>query len=168
MHFGDFGRRRREARADRPDGLIGHDGVGRGRAVGDRARELRAHHGVRLAGLALGAGFADTDYGDELRPARGLGLGAHGLVGLAMVLPSFGMADDHGAAARVRNHLGRDVAGVGAESLGVAVLRADGDAGAAARARKARQQRKGRKHHQVDAGLKAALIGPDDAHEFRS
>ena len=51
-----------------------------------------------------------------IRPARErrLGLGAHQRVGLAMVGAAFGMADDDMGRAGIRQHRGRNVAGMGA------------------------------------------------------
>ena len=44
-----------------------------------------------------------------------------------MVGAALGMADDDGGGARVRQHLGRDIARMGAGSLGMAILRPDRD-----------------------------------------
>ena len=65
-------------------------------------------------GVALGLGLADADDGEEPGPPGGGGLAGDDRVGLAVVGPALGMADDDRDGAGVGQHLGRDVAGVGA------------------------------------------------------
>ena len=73
---------------------------------------------------------------------------------------ALGMADDDGGGAGIGQHLGGDVAGVGAGRLGVAILAADGDGRAARGFGKAREQSRRRAHHQV--GLAGDGAGAGD------
>ena len=116
-------RSRREPRADRPDRLVGDDQIGGGRPVGHRAGELAVENGERLAGLALCLGFADAEDGEQPGAPGGLGLGADQGVGLAVVGPPLGVADDDELAAGIGDHLGGNVAGMGARGCRMAVLR---------------------------------------------
>ena len=95
------------------------------RAGRHAALELAAEHLQRLAGLALGQVSPTQTIGSSPARQRRLGLGAHDGVGLAAIGAPLGMADDHVAGAAVAQHLGGDVAGMGAACLGVAVLAAD-------------------------------------------
>ncbi len=114
--------------ADRPDRLIGDDQILARGAVRYGAGELADHDLQRPAGIALGLALADADDGDEPGPPSGLGLEAH---------QRDRSRHDRRAArngrespkprAGVRDHLGGDVAGMGAARIGVAVLRADGE-----------------------------------------
>ena len=80
--------------------------------------------------------LADADDGDEPGAPRGFRLGAHDGVGLAVVGAALGMADDDMRGAGVLQHLGRDVAGMRAAFLGVAVLAAGLDRRAATGSRR--------------------------------
>jgi len=64
MNLLDILRSRCEPGADRPDRLIGHHQIGRGRAVRQRAFELGAAEIQRLPGIALRSGLADADDGN--------------------------------------------------------------------------------------------------------
>ena len=76
VHLRDVGGGRRQARADRPDRLVGDDEPLRRRALGgSEPRNCALTTAHRLAGLALGAGFADADDGGQARPQRRLRLG---------------------------------------------------------------------------------------------
>jgi hypothetical protein len=44
-----------------------------------------------------------------------------------MILPPFGMTDDHCRRVRVGQHLGSDIAGMGTGCLSMTILSADGD-----------------------------------------
>src|SRR5580704_6843517 len=144
---------RRHAGADRPDRLIGDDEIRK--PIRQRAVELRAHDRLGLAGIAFGARLADTDDGEEAGAARRQRLGAHHGIGLAVIVPALGMADDDGAGAGIFEHFGGDIARIGAGRLGVAVLAADGDARTARRLGKARHQRSRRTYYKVGTGQTA-------------
>src|ERR1700685_2830950 len=150
---------RRHAGADRPDRLIGDDEIGK--SSRQRAVELRAHHRVGLAGIALGARFADADDGKQARAPRRQRLGAHHGIGLAVIMPTLGMADDDGTGAGVLEHFGGNIAGIGAGRFGMAVLAADG--GARAAPRKPRTRWGERTYKKVGIG-RAARAGDDPPH----
>ena len=79
-------------------------------------------------GIALLLGFADADdRGQPGAPGR-LGLLPDQRIALAVIGAPLGMADNDGAGAGIRQHFGRDIAGMGARRLGVAILRADREA----------------------------------------
>ena len=121
----DVIQRWRKAGADRPDRLVGDHQVGGGRPVRHRPGELPVEDSVGLAAAPLRLGLADAEDGEEPGPPGGLGLGADLGVGFLVVGAALGMADDDQRAAGVGDHLGRDVAGMGAGFVGVAVLPAD-------------------------------------------
>ncbi len=125
MDFRHLCRRRRAARADRPDGLVGDHEIGRIRPLGQRSGQLAQNDFERGAGVALGQGFADAGNGAQARPPRGGDFGVHVGIAFAMVGAPFGMADDGVAAAQFRQHLGGDVAGMRARRRGMAILRAE-------------------------------------------
>ena len=127
VHLGDICRRRGQPGADRPDRLVGDDEIGRARRLGNRAAQLPADDGERLARLALALRLADADDGGKPGAMGGRGLGADLGVLLAVVLAALGMADDREGRPGIGEHLGGDVAGEGAGFLGVAILPADRD-----------------------------------------
>ena len=53
--------------------------------------------------------------------------GAHQRIALAMIGAPLGMADDDGCGAGIRQHFRRNIAGVRAGGLGMAILRPDGE-----------------------------------------
>ena len=130
MHFGDLVQGRGAAGADRPDRLVGDDEPVRGGVAGDRAGELRADAAEGLAGVALGLGLADADDGEEAGPPGRGGLARDERVVSPWSAAALGMADDHRDRAGVRQHLGGDVAGMGAGGLRVTVLAAEREAAA--------------------------------------
>ena len=87
---------------------------------------------------------ADADDRQQARPPRRLRLGAHDGVGLAAIGAPLGVADDHVARAAVAQHLGGDLAGMGAARLGVAVLPADQNAASLRRLGHRQDQRRRR------------------------
>ena len=127
MNLLDISRRRRQPGADRPDRLIGHHQIGRRRAVRQRTRELPAADIQRLAGIALLLGLADADDRDQPRPPGRFRLLPDQRVGLAMVGAPLGMPDDDGAGAGIRQHFRREIAGMGARRLRMAILGPDGE-----------------------------------------
>ena len=119
------------------------------------------------AGVALGLGLADADDGEEAGAPGGGGLGGDERVGLAVVGAALGVADDDRHGAGVGEHLGGDVAGVGARGLRVAVLAAEREGAAG----EAGEQRRGRADQDVAArgGVRAASsssIAADAARPF--
>ena len=72
--------------------------------------------------------LADAKDRNQARSPSAGDLAANDGIGLAMAMAPLGMSDDHMAAAEIRQHLGADVAGIGALWGGVAVLAAEGDA----------------------------------------
>ena len=79
--------------------------------IGQRAVELSADRVQGLPGIPLVAGFANAD--DRQKPCT-LGhfrLRPHGCIGLAVMLPALGMADNDSGCAGVLKHFRRNVAG---------------------------------------------------------
>ena len=73
------------------------------------------------------------------------------------------MADDHIGRAGIRQHFGREVAGIGARFLGVAILAADGDAGADGALRRRRPIRvAGGQTSELHLGLQAGRVAGVD------
>src|SRR4029078_7040764 len=97
------------------------------RAVRQRARELSAADIQRLAGIALLLGFADADDGHEAPPPGRFRLLPDQRIALAMVGTPFRMPDDDGAGAGIRQHFSREIAGMGARGLCMAILGADAE-----------------------------------------
>jgi len=118
-------RGRRAARPDRPDGLVGDDEAFGREPVRHGARDLPSDDLERPAGVALGLGLADADDRNESRGVRRFGLRPNHRVGFAVVGTALGMADDDEAAAGVPQHRRRNVAGMGALRLGMAILGAE-------------------------------------------
>jgi hypothetical protein len=141
--------------------------IGRGRRLRHGAAQLPAHHGKRLAGLALLPRLADADDGDEAGSMRGFRLGAHLRVLLPMILTALRMADDHVRGAEVGEHFRRDVARVGARLLGVAILAADGHVGADRHVGKGRDQCGGWADEQVDLGPQPGRVALLDIPQHR-
>ena len=113
------------AGADRPHRLVGdHEPLVL--AGGERDRlDLDLEHELGVAGLALLQRLADA--GDHAEPGfeRGARAAGDGLVALAEQLPTLRVADERALDAELEQHLGRDLAGVGALRLPVHVLRVD-------------------------------------------
>lgn len=166
MHLGNVIDGRREAGADRPDRLIGDHGIGSGHTLRQRAGQLVAHHVERPAGMALGVALAHADDRGQFRPPRGLGLGAHERIGLAMVGAALGMTQYHGGRPGIGDHLGRNLPGVRARPARMAVLRADADAGPQRDNGKGRQKRGRRRDEQVDLDPQRGIIARRDTAEF--
>ncbi len=96
-----------------------HAGQGALDLVGD---QLHGH-----AQLTLLQALADADDGVQAGLQGGVDLLVDGEVGLVIVLTALGVADDDVLDARLLEHLGGDLAGVGAVGLIVAGLSTDGD-----------------------------------------
>ena len=90
---------------------------------------------------------------------RGQHLGAHQRIALVMVGAPLGMTDDDGAGAGIGQLLGRDIAGMGAGGLRVAILRADRHRRAARGGGELGEQGRRRAHHQV--ALAGGAAGDD-------
>ena len=117
------------AGADGPHGLISDDEL---RAVGGRdVLEANVHLAdndfLELAGVALLERLADADDSREASRNRGPGAQVDRLVRLAEVLAALAVADDDVLRARVEQHPSRNLAGVRAGLLPVAVLSANAD-----------------------------------------
>lgn len=123
-------RGRRQSGSDRPDRLVGNDGVGCRGACRHGTVDLPRKHTERLARLPLLIGFTDADDRDEAGAPGGFGLGADSRIIFPMVRAALRMADDHMACARIPEHLRRNVAGMGAAFFGMAVLAAGTNRGA--------------------------------------
>src|SRR4029453_720631 len=95
--------------------------------AGQGAADLALDDLGGAAGLALLQDLADADDRLHAGPEHGPGLAVDQLVVLARVLAALGVADGHVLAAQLGQHRGRDLTGVGALGLGVAVLGAEGD-----------------------------------------
>jgi hypothetical protein len=149
VDLADLLERRGPAGADRPDRLVGDDEAGGRRALGDRARDLVADDGEGAAGVALRLGLADAHDGEQPGAPGGAGLGQNQRIVLAMIGAALRMADDHGHGAGFAQHLGRDVAGMRALRLGVAVLAAHRDAVSGER----RDQGRGRADDDLGCGV---------------
>ena len=149
MNLGDLVIGRGAPGADGPDRLIGDDGIGGGRGIGYRTGKLGRDHVERLAAVALGLGLADADHRDQPGTVGGPGLGGDLRIGLSMVGAALGMAEDDMARARIAQHGGADIAGMGAGILRVAILPADGDLARMGDSR--RDQRGGRADQHVAA-----------------
>jgi len=104
----------RQPGTDRPDRLVSDHQIGRCRAIRERPLKLAAADIQRLPGIALVPGFADADDGGQPRAPGGFRLLADQRVALAMVRAALRMADNNGAGACIRQHLGREVTGMGA------------------------------------------------------
>ncbi len=93
------------------------------------------------------------------RAPGGLRLLPHQAVALAVIGTPLRMADNDGACAGIRQHFGRDIAGMGARGLGMTILPPDRQALRARQFRcKSGNQRCGRTHQQI--GLPGDLGGP--------
>ncbi len=103
-------------------------------------------------GIALLLGLADADDGDQSGAPGRFGLLAHQRIGFAVVGAALGMADDDGRGAGIGQHFRRQIAGVGAGSLGMTILGADRELGAPRLAGKSCDQGGGRAHQQIGLG----------------
>ena len=119
------------AGADGPDGLIGDDHAAHlvlGQA-GQGGLHLIGDQLLGDAQLPLTQALAHADDGLQAGLQGGLDLLVDGEVGLVVVLAALGVADDDVLGAHVLEHLGGDLAGIGAGGLVVAGLAADGHPG---------------------------------------
>ena len=95
MHLGDIGRRGGLAGADRPDRLVGDDGIGRrSRRPGIEPVELRPTTSSALPASRCSSVSPTQMIGDQARRMGGRRLGRYQGVGLRRGLPALGMADD--------------------------------------------------------------------------
>jgi hypothetical protein len=110
----DVFHRRRDTGANRPDGLIGDDGIIGRRAIRHRGGKLTLEDVESLAGLALVSRFTDAHDRRQISRKGSLCLGANEMIGLGMVSATLRMADNDVGAEAISNHFGRNVAGMGA------------------------------------------------------
>jgi hypothetical protein len=101
-----------------------------------------------LAGIALSLRLADADDGGEAGAPRRFGLLSHQGVALAVIGAPFGVPDDDGAGAGIRQYFGRNIAGMGSRRLGMAILRPDREVFRAARLLGERRDQRGRRADQ--------------------
>jgi hypothetical protein len=101
------------------------------------------------AGLPLRLGLANADNGNQAGAERRLRLGAHQVIGFAVIAAPLGMADDDVAAADVGQHGRADIAGVRALLGRVAVLRAQAHRAAGERLGHRQQQLERRADQEV-------------------
>src|SRR5215212_12220286 len=94
MNLRHVGRRRGEPAADGPHGFVGDDDIGGGHPLWGRSMQLPTYDVERASALALFARLADADDGDKPGAARGLRLGAHLNIRLAVVGAALRMSDD--------------------------------------------------------------------------
>ncbi len=158
VNLGDIGHGRGQARADGPDWLISNHEVAAVRIDRDRAAQLLAHHGEGFARFPLLAGFAYAYDSRKACPVGGDRLGAYIGVLFPVVLAALGMADENVGGACIGQHLGGNVARVGARFLGVAILAADGDAGADGAIGEGADQGGRRANGQVHLGFQARRV----------
>jgi hypothetical protein len=90
----------------------------------NRSVQLPPDHLKRVSFVALRLCLADADDGHQPCRNHGLGLGLHLRIGFAMIGAALGMAQNDMACARIGQHRGRQITGVGARGFGVAILRA--------------------------------------------
>src|SRR5690606_24435232 len=128
VHLADFFKGRRATRADGPDRLVGNDDFMMLGSVRDRGSELGRNHRFGISGIALDLGFADTDNRLKSGANGGFSFCADDFIGFAMVGAPLGVADNDILSARISQHPGRDVPGMGARSLSMAILPAGNDA----------------------------------------
>src|SRR5690606_26897859 len=140
MGFSHIVCRRRQARANRPHRLVCDHGAGGGGSFGDGTRNLPGKDGERFSGFPLGLRLADADNGHETRPPDGLRLCRDLDIAFAMVRAAFRMPNDHIGRTAVGQHLGGDIARMGAAFLRVAILAAGGYRRATKRLARSRKQ----------------------------
>ena len=145
----------RPAGADRPDRLIGDDGVGRGAGRRKRALELAPHDVERLAVPPLVPGLANADDRFQSGPMGRPGLGGDDGVALAVVGATFRMADDHRLGAGICQHLGGDVSGMGAVIVRVAILGAEQNGASGQHHGGLKEQRRRRTDQDIGVGPRA-------------
>jgi hypothetical protein len=159
VHLCDLLRGRRTPAPDRPERLIrDRDG---GDALGHAPGDLIAAHAQRLAVLPLRLGLADADDRQQPRPPRGVRLGRHHRIRLAVMLAAFGMADDDRGGAHVSQHLRADVSRECAGAVLVAVLPPDGEA-SSRHLHRAREQRRRRTDQHVGTRRRCRQGGGHD------
>ena len=98
-----------------------------GRQSGQRADELTADDGGRLALFALGEQLAHADDRHQPGGQGGADLEIDLLVGFAQDVPALAVSQDDVAAAQVDQHRGADLAGEGAAGFVIHVLGAERD-----------------------------------------
>ena len=114
-----------------------------------RGRKLALHDLQGQSGASLAGGLADAYDGRQTGAMGSLGLGLDVPVELAVVGAALGVANDHGDRTRVRQHLGGDVAGMGAGGCRMAILRPDRQRRATRRRGQLGDQRRRRADHDV-------------------
>ena len=108
-----------------------------------------------MPGIPLGPRFPDADNRKKPGAPRRHGLGAHLRIALAMVVTPLRMADNHGRRSGIRQHLSRNISGIGAGSFGVAILTSNSDRRSLRLRRKAGNECGRRTNHKVNCGQAA-------------
>ena len=118
------------AGADGPDGLIGDDALAQllGGDAGQGGLHLQGDELHGDAQLPLLQALAHADDGMQTRLQSGQNLLVDGEIRFAEILAALGVADDDVFDAQVLEHIGGNLAGVGAGLFIEHVLRAHGDA----------------------------------------
>src|SRR5579864_596426 len=127
VRFGGHFRRRRAARANCPNWLVGKNDT-RELGAGQRgyaAAELPLKDFLGLAAFPLGEQFADAQNRRQSRPERRFDFFIGALIGLSEELPPFGMSDDYGAASGLDQHRGGYFACERPLGFGVHILSGD-------------------------------------------
>ena len=153
MHLGGLGRRGVDTGADRPHRLVGEHAAGHGGRLetGQPGPELALDGREREALPALLGRLAHAEHRRQAVPERGGDLAVDLLVGLAHLVPALGVPAEHEATAQLEQHGGRDLAGVGAGRLVVAVLGAERDRAAGHDLADGRQRGERRAQHDLHA-----------------
>src|SRR5262249_37768425 len=121
MHGGDIVRRGGQTGTDRPDGLISDNEIIGPSPFPDRFSDLGAYHVDGVSRLALLQRLANAEDRHQTGSPRAAELIANDSIGFAMSMTALGVPEDHVRTAEIRQHLGTDIAGVGAFRGGVAI-----------------------------------------------
>lgn len=127
MHLGDVSGGRNLSGADRPDGFVGHDQFAPAPRIGQGGRQLPGDDLERTSRLTLRFALAHADDRQQASAEGRFGLRPDLFVGLMLVGPPLGMADDRHAGARLDDHGNGDATRMGAALACMAVLRTDGE-----------------------------------------
>ena len=158
MHLGGLCRRRVHSGPDGPHRLVGEHDPRRSSSAGDAGQaraqlSLDGGEGQPLAAFLLGLSHAQ----DRRHVVRehGAYLAVDEIVGLALLVPTFGVAEQDGTHPELDEHGRRDLPSVGARSIVMAVLRAEHDG--AAREDLAHRGQSGRGGHSATSASEREL-----------
>src|SRR5580700_4695704 len=151
VRLGSHFRRRRAARANRPNRLVSKDDT-RELRTGQRgyaAAELAREDLLCLAAFPFGEQFAHAKDRHQARRERRFDFSIGALIALSEKLPSFGMRDDDGAASRFNQHRGGNFPGERPFGLPVHILSGDGNRSSLHSFHGSRERRKRRRDDDV-------------------